>query len=185
MLTNNSYQPGVAFALRRFCVKSESISPDSYDRAPQRFFVSPKTQRLLRFALDDGPRLRVPISLRSVPVREVLVVDDDLSTREALSDLLQDRGYSVTTASDGREALNYLRDASPPGIIILDLMMPVMDGWEFLRHQAHDPTLLDIPVIVVTAMPPRHPLRAKAVLQKPIQFESLLEMIERFLLAQN
>jgi CheY-like chemotaxis protein len=113
--------------------------------------------------------------------REVLVVEDDFGTREALADLLQDRGYSVISVADGREALNYLRDASAPGIIILDLMMPVMDGWEFLEHQSHDPALLDIPVIVVSATPPRHPLRAKAVLQKPIQFESLVEMLERFL----
>ena len=140
-----------------------------------------KVQRLRRLALDGGRGLRVPISQRSAVAREVLVVDDDFSTREALTDLLQDRGYSVISAADGREALNYLRDSSAPGIIILDLMMPVMNGWEFLERQSHDPALLDIPVIVVTATPPRNPLRAKAVLQKPIQFESLVEMLKRFL----
>jgi two-component system chemotaxis response regulator CheY len=68
-----------------------------------------------------------------------------ISTREALTDLLQNRGYSVNVVADGREALNYLQDASPPRIIILDLMMPVMDGWEFVEHQSHDPALLEIP----------------------------------------
>jgi CheY-like chemotaxis protein len=146
--------------------------------------MSPKAQRLRRVALDGRGSSRVTILQRSA-AREVLVVDDDFGTRDALTDLLQDRGYSVISAADGREALNYLRDASPPGIIILDLMMPVMDGWEFLEHQSRDPALLDIPVIVVTATPPRDLLQAKAVLQKPIHFESLLELIERFLPAEN
>jgi len=73
--------------------------------------------------------------------REILVVDDDFSAREVLTELLRDHGYSVISAADGREALNYLQVASPPGIIVLDLMMPVMDGWEFLQHQSHDPAL--------------------------------------------
>ena len=59
--------------------------------------------------------------------------------------------------------------------------MPVMDGWEFLDHQSHNPALLDTPVIVTTATLPLHPLRAQAVLQKPLRFQSLLGMIERFL----
>jgi CheY-like chemotaxis protein len=143
--------------------------------------MSLKIQRLRwGFALDGAHTLSVPIPQRSAS-REVLIVDDDFSTREVLTELLQDHGYSVIAVADGREALNYLRDASPIGIIILDLMMPVMDGWEFLEHQAHDSALLEIPVIVTTATPPQHPLRAKAVLPKPLQFESLLEMIERFL----
>ena len=59
--------------------------------------------------------------------------------------------------------------------------MPVMDGWEFLDHQSHNPTLLDTPVIVTTATLQLHPLRAHAVLQKTLRFPPLLEMIERFL----
>jgi CheY-like chemotaxis protein len=136
--------------------------------------VPSRTQRSRRLALDGGRSLHLaPIPQRSAAALEILVVDDDFSAREVLTELLQDHGYSVISAADGREALNYLRDASPPGIIILDLMMPVMDGWEFLEHQSHDPALLDIPVIVTSATPPLHPLRAKAVLQNPIQFESL------------
>jgi CheY-like chemotaxis protein len=145
--------------------------------------VSCKTQRLCPVALDGHGSSAALISQESA-VRRVLVVDDDLGTREALSDLLQDRGYSVISAADGREALNYLRNSSPPGIVILDLMMPVMDGWEFLEQQSRDPALLAIPVIVVTATPPHVSLEAKAVLQKPIQFESLLATLERFLPAK-
>jgi CheY-like chemotaxis protein len=143
--------------------------------------VSPKTPRLRGSALDGAQTLSVPVSQRAAVRREVLVVDDDFSAREVLTELLKDEGYSIISAADGREALNYLRDASPPGVIILDLMMPVMDGWEFLDHQSHNPALLDTPAIVTTATLPLHPLRAQAVLQKPLRFQFLLEMIERFL----
>ena len=145
--------------------------------------MSCKTQRLRPVNLDGYDSSPALISQDSA-ARRVLVVDDDLGTREALTDLLEDCGYSVIVATDGREALDYLRNSSAPGIIILDLMMPVMDGWEFLEQQSLDPALLGIPVIVVTATPSDVSLEAKAVLQKPIQFKSLLEMIERFLPAK-
>jgi CheY-like chemotaxis protein len=116
--------------------------------------------------------------ISSAAPREVLIVDDDLDAREALAELLESRGYSVTSAGNGREALNYLRTASLPGIIILDLMMPMMDGWEFLEHQSRDFALLQIPVIVLTATPLSQPIRAKLVLQKPIQFDSLVQLLD-------
>ena len=114
-------------------------------------------------------------------LREVFVVDDEYAAREVLTDLLLDSGYSVSSAANGRDALNHLRNSSPPGVIILDLMMPLMDGWEFLEHQSRDPALLDIPVVVLSARPPHQPLRAKAILLKPVQPKELFEMIERFL----
>jgi CheY-like chemotaxis protein len=70
-------------------------------------------------------------------IREILIVEDDFAARTLLAELLESRDYSVATAADGRQALDYLRTSSPPKVIILDLMMPVMDGWEFLEHQAH------------------------------------------------
>ena len=113
----------------------------------------------------------------------VLVVDDDFDAREVLSALLQDSGYAVVAAANGQEALRCLRNSSPAafGIIILDLMMPVMDGWEFLDRQARDTALAQIPVIIVTATPSPQPLGAKAVLTKPLQFDSLLRLINRYL----
>jgi CheY-like chemotaxis protein len=117
----------------------------------------------------------------SPAAREVVVVDDDADAREALAELLESRGYSVTSTGNGHEALNHLRRSSLPGMIILDLMMPLMDGWEFLEHQSRDPALLDIPVVVLTATAPPQPLRAKAVLLKPVQPEELFKMIERYL----
>jgi CheY-like chemotaxis protein len=113
--------------------------------------------------------------------REVLIVDDDLDAREALAELLEYRGFSVGSAANGREALNYLRSSSQPRIIILDLMMPMMDGWEFLEHQSRDFALMEIPVIVLTATPPSQPVRAKVVLQKPIQFDSLVKLLNQYL----
>jgi CheY-like chemotaxis protein len=113
--------------------------------------------------------------------REVLVVDDDLDARQTLTELLGYRGFSVSSAGNGREALNYLRSSSLPGIIILDLMMPMMDGWEFLEHQSRDFALMQIPVIVLTATPPSQPVKAKVVLQKPIQFDSLVKLLNQYL----
>ena len=113
--------------------------------------------------------------------REVLIVDDDLDAREALAELLEYRGFSVGSAANGREALNYLRNSSLPRIIILDLMMPMMDGWEFLEHQSRDFALMEIPVIVLTATPPSQPVKAKVILQKPIQFDSLVKLLNQYL----
>jgi CheY-like chemotaxis protein len=120
--------------------------------------------------------------LSTAPPR-VLVVDDDFDTREALSTLLQYCGYSVVAAGNGQEALSCLRTSSLAaiGIIILDLMMPVMDGWEFLEQQSRDAALAQIPVIIVTATPSQRPVPAKAVLTKPVQFDSLVQTINRYL----
>jgi CheY-like chemotaxis protein len=81
----------------------------------------------------------------------VLIVDDDAAIRDALTTLLKDEGYYVATASNGVEALDTLRRGLRPCAILLDLMMPVMDGWDFRAVQRQDPVLSQIPVIVVTA----------------------------------
>src|SRR5262249_1755713 len=81
----------------------------------------------------------------------VLVVDDDSDIRGALCELLEDEGYRVVAASNGEEALVYLNSRERPCVILLDLMMPVMDGWEFRRQQQKDPRWSQIPVVVITA----------------------------------
>jgi CheY-like chemotaxis protein len=83
--------------------------------------------------------------------RSVLVVDDDDGIAEALSDLLTDAGYDVQLAIHGQQALAMLQDRRDVGVILLDLTMPVMDGFEFHRRMRDDPRLRDIPVIVLTA----------------------------------
>ena len=79
----------------------------------------------------------------------ILLVDDDADCREMLADLLSNEGYMVVSAANGRQALDYL-SGSTAALIILDLMMPVMSGWEFLAQQKRDDRVRSVPVVVVT-----------------------------------
>jgi CheY-like chemotaxis protein len=81
----------------------------------------------------------------------ILIVDDDTASVEALSFLLEGAGHRVVRAENGREALERLRAADSFCVILLDVMMPVMNGYEFREEQLKDPRLASIPVIVVTA----------------------------------
>jgi two-component system, chemotaxis family, chemotaxis protein CheY len=111
---------------------------------------------------------------------KVLVVDDDAGSLAALADILSLEGYLVLTMSNGREALDHLQaDDDPPALIILDLFMPVMDGWQFLAEMKADPRLsqLHIPVIVVTAFNAKVE-EANAVIRKPIDLERLLHTLK-------
>jgi CheY-like chemotaxis protein len=83
--------------------------------------------------------------------RRVLVVDDDPSICSALTEVLEEEGFEVASATNGRAALDQLRTGPAPSAIVLDLMMPVMDGWDFRHIQLQDPGLRDIPVVIVTA----------------------------------
>jgi len=80
----------------------------------------------------------------------VLLVDDDADSREALSWLLNECGVSTVQAGNGKEALQQLRCAPPPALILLDLQMPIMDGWTFLQHWSEDREMSHIPVVVMT-----------------------------------
>ena len=81
----------------------------------------------------------------------ILVVDDDASIRAAMRELLETEGYDVTEAANGLAALGKLRAGLRPAVILLDLMMPVMDGWDLRTEQLRDPELAAIPVLIVTA----------------------------------
>jgi len=81
----------------------------------------------------------------------VLIIDDDLPVRTALKELFETEGYAVALAANGRAALNHLRKGLRPCAILLDLMMPVMDGWDFRNEQLADPALKDLPVVILTA----------------------------------
>src|SRR5438270_3175209 len=82
----------------------------------------------------------------------ILVVEDDETTRQSLATALRDAGFDVVTAGNGQEALDYVHSHPPPVLILLDMMMPAHDGWEFLRLRGQDPTLAGVPVIVLTAL---------------------------------
>jgi CheY-like chemotaxis protein len=113
----------------------------------------------------------------------VLVVDDEPDMREALSDALSRNGWEVEAARDGADALRKLRSGPRPSVILLDIMMPVMDGWQFRSVQRGDPDLWDIPVVVLSA---NELMRGAAIdmgidgfLKKPVKTERLLEELER------
>ena len=106
----------------------------------------------------------------------VLVVDDDPDIRESLATLLVDEGFRVRTAADGAEAVSMMT-AEPPCFVILDLMMPIMDGGEVTGRMHDDPRLVAIPVCVVTATPEWAPLDSACVLQKPVDVQMLLDLV--------
>jgi CheY-like chemotaxis protein len=116
----------------------------------------------------------------------VLVVDDDPDIRDALSEVLRAEGYHATAASNGSEALDALSGAGPhPAAIVLDLMMPVMTGWEFIERKGRDPLLSAIPVIVISASGRRLDSGAAVHLDKPFDLEVLLQAVRRCTRSQH
>jgi len=113
----------------------------------------------------------------------ILIVDDDDDIRETLMLVLKSQGYEVTGAANGREALQYLRGHELPCVVLLDLMMPVMDGWQFREETSRDPSLAEVPLVVLTGggdnMKRARPLRAAAWLDKPIPLEKLVKTLEQ------
>lgn len=114
----------------------------------------------------------------------ILVVEDDVDVREALVAFLEGAGYDVLEAGHGGEALQRLRAHDGVGLILLDLMMPVMNGWEFRAAQTTDPRLAAIPVVIITA---DHSAARKAAdvgaagcLLKPVELPDLLDYVGRF-----
>ena len=112
---------------------------------------------------------------------EIFVVDDDADLREVLGDLLTGEGYAAHLFPNGRSALELLRGGARPHLILLDLMMPGMNGWEFREEQLRDGELKDIPVVVMTASTgfDASPLRACEILKKPVGIDEILEAVER------
>jgi DNA-binding response OmpR family regulator len=116
-------------------------------------------------------------------VKKVLIVEDDEALRESMAEILEDAGYAVREARDGREALDEAGE-HPPDLILLDLMMPRMDGWQFRSIQKQRPDLAAIPVIVMSARCPERDDVAlddvAARFPKPFDVASLLEGVRRY-----
>jgi len=121
---------------------------------------------------------------RQQPPGRVLVVDDDADSRDTLADLLRAYGYEAVTAANGEEALAILREGEPPCLILLDLRMPVMSGWEFRRRQLADLDLASIPILVTTGVAPgsveAKDLRVDVYLPKPFDVDLLLDVVRRY-----
>ena len=122
--------------------------------------------------------------------REVLVVEDDTDLRESLCQALRDNGFSVLSASNGQQALDLLQEGSRPSVILLDLMMPVLNGWELRDALRDDPRFADIPQLVISAYmdeAEQHVLALPAddCIRKPFHIRVLLEAIERHCTARS
>ena len=115
---------------------------------------------------------------------DVLVVDDDAEIRESLVEVLEERGYHAVSVANGAQALAALRNGARPELILLDLMMPVMDGATFRRQQRAEPDLAGIPVVLISAFQDvdenARRLGVTAALRKPISFRDLLDTVKRF-----
>jgi CheY-like chemotaxis protein len=116
-----------------------------------------------------------------MPHGAVLIVEDDYEIRITLRAILEEVGYAVETAANGREALALLQKESiAPGLILLDLMMPIMNGWEFADLLKSSAALAAIPFVVQSAFcDTRPPSGAVAVLSKPIDLDALLTLVDR------
>jgi len=115
----------------------------------------------------------------------VLVVEDDESLRQVVADVLLAEGFSASQANDGRSALSLLRSEElRPDVILLDLMMPVMNGWQFREAQLADPSLASIPVVVMSALETTD-IQADARLTKPVELEALVSTVSHLLQSER
>jgi len=112
----------------------------------------------------------------SAAPKRVLVVEDHQDMREALVEILRLEGYQVSWAADGRQALGEAK-VHRPDVILLDLMMPEMNGWQFMTEQLKDPDLAAVPVIVMSAY--ATDIDAAATLPKPFPIEDMLDTVRR------
>jgi CheY-like chemotaxis protein len=113
----------------------------------------------------------------------VLIVDDEPDIRAMLTDALEMEGIQVLTASHGEDALQHLRSGAPISVVLLDLMMPIMDGVQFVVEQAKDPSISGVPVVVFSGGRDHEQLRSypiAAYLPKPVDFDLLLQTVHRF-----
>jgi CheY-like chemotaxis protein len=112
----------------------------------------------------------------------VLVIDDDVEIRQALTDILEDEDYTVVAAANGKEALEIVARGPVPDVILLDVMMPVMDGWHFLSARLNHPRLVEVPIIIISAgneaETEARKVGAYRVLKKPLHLDDLMSRIE-------
>ena len=118
----------------------------------------------------------LPFTARIKP--HVLIVEDEPDNREMLAELLAIYGYTVTTATNGREALALLRTTPPPGVLLLDLIMPVMNGWELVAVLSEDSALNGIPIVITSGSEPAPTKGVIRVLKKPLDMKVLLKLLE-------
>jgi CheY-like chemotaxis protein len=112
--------------------------------------------------------------------KSVVVVDDDADVRATVRTLLEVRGYRVLTAGNGHEALELLSEHGAPGLILLDLRMPLMTGEQLLGLLQRDPVLREIPVVVVSGNDEQPPAGTQSCLMKPFRLRELLHVVRQY-----
>jgi CheY-like chemotaxis protein len=113
--------------------------------------------------------------------RTILIVEDDADIRETLQHLLEASGYRAAPASNGKVALDLIDTMGRPCLILLDLMMPVMDGWAFLSALDQGDGLADVPIVIVSAYTDKVASleRAQQILKKPVDIHALMEVVRQ------
>ncbi len=108
--------------------------------------------------------------------RTILLVEDDPDVRDSLQDILEDEGFDVVPASNGKQAIDFLTLNEPrrADLVILDLLMPMVSGWEVLRYMTAEPQLAGVPVIVLSAVMTPRPPRAQGFVRKPFSLETFV-----------
>ncbi len=129
-------------------------------------------------SLPDGFLRERGVLICSIFMETILIVEDEVTTRDTLTDLLAKDGREIVTAGDGQEALERLTKIPRPRLILLDLMMPRMDGWEFLQRQSADPLIAKIPTIVLSGS--TLPAGARHQLTKPVDVGRLLALVDQY-----
>ena len=108
----------------------------------------------------------------------ILIVEDDAGSRRAMRNVLEDGGYAVNAVGTVTEALHALMHQPPPELIVLDLMLPDMEGWDFRTRQKKDPTIASIPVIGVSAVGKL--LDVEYSFRKPLDYDQFLAAVEHY-----
>ena len=111
--------------------------------------------------------------------KTVLLVEDDADVRDSLQDILEDEGFDVIPAANGKQAIDFLTLNEPAGadLVIPDLLMPMVSGWEVLERMTGDAKLSDIPVLVLSAAAAPKPERAQGFVRKPFSLESFVSKV--------
>lgn len=119
--------------------------------------------------------------------KSILIVEDDREIREAFEEFLRSEGFDVYAATNGREGLDLLKSIPGPSLIFLDLMMPVMNGWEFLEAQKGDHVIASLPVVVVSALRrgsvaggDSRSDQAVGYLKKPVSIDSITKIVSQY-----
>lgn len=111
--------------------------------------------------------------------KRILIIEDDANIREVLELALASEGYEVSSASNGKDGLSRIASHGKPDLILLDLMMPIMNGWEFVEALKSSKELSTLPVVVVSAFTEKsHQISCNAFLTKPLDLNLLLRAIE-------